>query len=60
MELALQRTADQVVTIDRNLFHGCDENGLARTIGRRASSYIGPDQHGFAVLTADTSLRTCR
>jgi len=29
MELALQRTGDhQVVTIDRNLSHGCDENGL--------------------------------
>jgi hypothetical protein len=29
MELALQRTADQVVTTERNLFHRCDENGLA-------------------------------
>src|SRR4029077_19446137 len=34
--------ANQVVTIDRNLFHGCDENGLALLhTATAASSYIG-------------------
>jgi hypothetical protein len=41
MELALRRTGDQV-TIGRNLFHGCDENGLALPhTATAASSCIG-------------------